>query len=448
MRHFPLIIVLSILALGCETRKADSTSTVVTADTLSFRKGSFGYDLAFLKKNEQVILLGTSSHSARVLIVPDYQGRVMTSTAGGDEGNSYGWINYDLVQSDSLLTHFNPFGGEDRIWIGPEGGQYSVFFKKGSPFDFENWQTPAVIDTQPFDLVSSDSVQATFKKSALLTNYSGFTFTFDIGRQILLWNDEDILREFGITVKNLQAVAFESKNSIRNTGPEIWKKKTGLISLWILGMFTPSDKTTIVLPYSPAADYKKKTGLISLWILGMFTPSDKTTIVLPYSPAADYKKKITDNYFGEIPPDRLVKSTERLFLKADGRHRGKVGIAPSIAKDIAGSYDADKHILTLIKFDLEKTADYVNSKWEIQKEPYRGDAVNSYNDGPLASGGQLGPFYELESSSPAKELKPGETLTHRHITLHLEGDESLLNEIAMKTLGVSLKDISNAFQTK
>ena len=415
MRHFPLIIVLSILALGCETRKADSTSTVVTADTLSFRKGSFGYDLAFLKKNEQVILLGTSSHSARVLIVPDYQGRVMTSTAGGDEGNSYGWINYDLVQSDSLLTHFNPFGGEDRIWIGPEGGQYSVFFKKGSPFDFENWQTPAVIDTQPFDLVSSDSVQATFKKSALLTNYSGFTFTFDIGRQILLWNDEDILREFGITVKNLQAVAFESKNSIRNTGPEIWKKKTGLISLWILGMFTPSDKTTIVLPYSPAADYKKK---------------------------------ITDNYFGEIPPDRLVESTERLFLKADGRHRGKVGIAPSIAKDIAGSYDADKHILTLIKFDLEKTADYVNSKWEIQKEPYRGDAVNSYNDGPLASGGQLGPFYELESSSPAKELKPGETLTHRHITLHLEGDESLLNEIAIKTLGVSLKDISNAFQTK
>ena len=415
MRHFPLIIFLSILATGCETRKAVSTSTAVKADSLSFKKGSFGYDLAFLKKNEQVILLGTSSHSARVLIVPDYQGRVMTSTAHGDEGNSYGWINYDLVQSDSLLPHFNPFGGEDRIWIGPEGGQYSVFFKKGSPFDFENWQTPSAIDTQPFDLVSSDSVQATFKKSALLTNYSGFTFTFDIGRQIHLWNDEDILREFGIVVKNLQAVAFESKNSIRNTGPEIWKKKTGLISLWILGMFTPSDKTTIVLPYSPSADYKKK---------------------------------ITDNYFGEIPADRLVTSNGRLFLKADGRHRGKVGIAPSIAKDVAGSYDAEKHILTLIKFDLEKNADYVNSKWEIQKEPYRGDAVNSYNDGPLASGGQLGPFYELESSSPAKELKPGETLTHRHITLHLEGDESLLNEIAIKTLGVSLNDISNAFQTK
>jgi hypothetical protein len=74
--------------------------------------------------------------------------------------------------------------------------------------------------------------------------------------------------------------------------------------------------------------------------------------------------------------------------------------------------------------------------------------VNSYNDGPLATGGQLGPFYELESSSPAKELKTGETLTHRHMTLHLEGDETLLNEIAVKTLGVSLKDISSAFQSK
>ena len=80
-----------------------------------------------------------------------------------------------------------------------------------------------------------------------------------------------------------------------------------------------------------------------------------------------------------------------------------------------------------------------------QKEPYEGDVVNSYNDGPLADGGQLGPFYELESSSPAKELKPGEMLEHRHITLHLEGDEALLNEIAKKTLGVSLKAVSLVF---
>jgi hypothetical protein len=87
----------------------------------------------------------------------------------------------------------------------------------------------------------------------------------------------------------------------------------------------------------------------------------------------------------------------------------------------------------------------VNSKWEVQKEPYRGDVANSYNDGPLAGGGQIGPFYELESSSPARELKPGEALTHRHITLHLEGDEAALDVIARKTLGVSLAEVKKAF---
>ena len=45
---------------------------------------------------------------------------------------------------------------------------------------------------------------------------------------------------------------------------------------------------------------------------------------------------------------------------------------------------------------------YVNSKWEIQQQPYAGDVANSYNDGPPAPGAKpLGPFYELESSSPA-----------------------------------------------
>ena len=414
MRHFTSIVLLSILAMACDSKKT-SQATKASADSMSYQKGSFGYDLDFLKKHKEVIVLGTPSGKARVAVVKAYQGRVMTSTAGGEEGNSYGWINYDLIHSDSLLDHFNPFGGEDRIWMGPEGGQYSVFFKKGSAFDFDHWQTPPVIDTEPFELVSADTTQATFSKAVSLTNYSGFTFHFDLLRQIVLWNDDDILREFGIALKDLQAVAFESRNSIKNTGPEDWKKKNGLISVWILGMFTPSGETTIVLPYEKSADYKKK---------------------------------ITDNYFGEIPSDRLIKTEDRLFLKADGKYRGKVGIAPAIAKNIAGSYDAEKHILTLVKFDLDRNAGYVNSKWEIQKNPYGGDAVNSYNDGPLAAGGQLGPFYELESSSPARELKAGETLTHRHMTLHLEGNESSLNEVSLKTLGVSLQEITGAFQNK
>jgi hypothetical protein len=34
--------------------------------------------------------------------------------------------------------------------------------------------------------------------------------------------------------------------------------------------------------------------------------------------------------------------------------------------------------------------DYVNSMWEDQKEPFSGDVVNSYNDGPTATGKTIG----------------------------------------------------------
>ena len=409
MKNLFLFISLTFFISACSNKKAQQVE--IRQDSI-LRKGSFGFDLAFLKKHKDVIVLGDSNSQAKIVIIKDYQARVMTSTALGESGNSYGWINYPLIQSGKIQPHFNPLGGEDRFWLGPEGGQYSLFFEKNVPFDFEHWQTPALIDTEPFDLVSVTDKEATFKKSASLINYQGYEFNFDIDRQIKLLSDTAIQQEFGILTDNLNVVAFESKNTITNTGKKSWSKKTGLLSIWILGMYNPSDQTTIMLPYKKSADFAKK---------------------------------VTDNYFGTIPSDRIFKSDSLLLLKGDGRHRGKVGIAPAIAKNVAGSYDAKRRILTLVKFDLDKHANYVNSKWEIQKEPYEGDVVNSYNDGPLADGGQLGPFYELESSSPAKELKPGEMLEHRHITLHLEGDEALLNEIAKKTLGVSLKAVSLVF---
>jgi len=93
----------------------------------------------------------------------------------------------------------------------------------------------------------------------------------------------------------------------------------------------------------------------------------------------------------------------------------------------------------------EGKIDYVNSAWKIQDNPYSGDALNSYNDGPLEDGSQMGPFYELETSSPAADLKPGESLSHIQFTLHLTGNLNRLDEVARKILGVSLDDIKNAF---
>ena len=85
--------------------------------------------------------------------------------------------------------------------------------------------------------------------------------------------------------------------------------------------------------------------------------------------------------------------------------------------------------------------------WEIQREPYGGDAINSYNDGPPAPGKPpLGPFYELETSSPALALKAGESYTHVHHTFHFTGPEADLDAIARAVLKVSIADIKGVFR--
>ena len=83
--------------------------------------------------------------------------------------------------------------------------------------------------------------------------------------------------------------------------------------------------------------------------------------------------------------------------------------------------------------------------WEIQKEPFAGDVVNSYNDGPPAPGAKpLGPFYELETSSPAAALAPGESLTHVHRTFHFQGEERDLDALARRLLGTGLERVRTA----
>ena len=131
------------------------------------------------------------------------------------------------------------------------------------------------------------------------------------------------------------------------------------------------------------------------------------------------------------------------YLRA---HAAELGINPKRSKAVVGSYDAGNKVLTLVQFTQPKAArDYVNSLWKIQKDPYGGDAANSYNDGAPSPGAKpLGPFYELESSSPAAALAPGRSLEHVHRTIHLSGPEPILNEVARATLGVSLEQIQKA----
>jgi hypothetical protein len=380
-------------------------------------KGTFGNDLAFIRKYMNEVVLSDTTGKAQVVVLPKLQGRVMTSTADGMSGLSFGWINRELFASGEILEHINVYGGEDRFWLGPEGGQFSIFFKKGVPFDLEHWFTPAEIDTEPFELVSKSRDRAILKKHMRLENYSGTVLSLRADREVRVLEKSEAQSLLGVSPGDeVKLVAYESINKVTNTGALAWKKETGLLSIWILGMYNPSPATTVVVPFNAG-------------------------------PEAELGPVVNDAYFGKVPSDRLVVAEGVLYFSGDGRYRSKIGLSPQRSKSALGSYDAVNKVLTIVQYNKPgpEVVDYVNSMWELQDEPYKGDVVNSYNDGPAEPGAEpLGPFYELETSSPAAALKPGRTISHTHRTFHLQGPEPDLDVVAKAILGVTTGQIESA----
>jgi hypothetical protein len=379
---------------------------------------SFDSDVAFLRQHTIVVVLGDPAGTAKVVVAPDYQGRVMTSTTGGADAPSFGWIGRAAVSAGKRQPHMNVFGGEDRFWLGPEGGQFALYFKKGDPFDLDHWQVPEAFDWGAWDIVNQSPTSARFHKRMTLTNYSGASFDIDVERTVRLIGQQEAISALGATAGGgIQMVAFESSNTIMNAGRQPWNQKTGAVSIWILGQLNPSPDTTIVVPISPG-------------------------------PAATLGIPVKDDYFGKVPADRLKVKEAAVFFRGDGQFRSKIGVPPRRALPIAGSYDAANHVLTIVTFTRPADArQYVNSMWAIQREPYGGDVINSYNDGPPAPGKPpLGPFYELETSSPALALGPGQHYTHVHRTVHLTGPEAELDTIARAALKTGLGEIKAAFR--
>jgi hypothetical protein len=380
--------------------------------------GSFGADVEFLKKHMDITVLSDKAGQAQVAVSAALQGRVMTSSAAGPKGLSFGWINRELIASGKKLEHFNPTGGEERFWLGPEGGQFSIYFAKGTAFDLAHWYVPAAIDTEPFEVVSKSAESAKFARKCQLANYSGTKFDVEIGREIKLLAAADVWPKLGVPeTAGVKMVAFESVNRITNAGKEAWTKNSGMLSIWILCMFNPSPATTVVVPIKAGTE-------------------------------KDLGPAVNADYFGRVPPERLIVKENVVFFSADGKYRSKIGVNPKRCKPLLGSYDATNKVLTLAQFTFDPSrTDYVNSMWEIQKEPFAGDVANSYNDGPPEPGKKpLGPFYEIESSSPAAALEPGKMLEHVHRTVHLMGPEKDLDAIAKATLGVGLDEIKSAFK--
>src|SRR5215510_3877664 len=178
-----IVVAIGLAATMCSRGTQPVTST---------RTAGFDTDIAFLRQHTKIVVLADPSGSAQAAVAPAYQGRVMTSTTGGSDAPSFGWIGRAAIASGQRQPHMNVFGGEDRFWLGPEGGQYSLYFKKGDPFDLDHWQVPESFDWGAWDIGSQSPTSVTFRKRMTLINYSGTSFDIDVERTVKMLSGSEV----------------------------------------------------------------------------------------------------------------------------------------------------------------------------------------------------------------------------------------------------------------
>lgn len=408
--NFSMTLLL-IFFVGC-------TQTNERSDKEQMPKGTFGYDLDFVASNTEVLVLKDKTGKSCLITTPEYQGRILTSTFNGLEGRSLGYVNHERIASKEMVPHTQGYGGEDRFWLGPQGGQFTIYFEPGDDFNFDNWFTPSPLDKESFEVIAANDSSVHYRKRMNLKNYKNTRFELELNRKIRFIARDKAKSLLGIPeINELKYVGFESNNEVVNTGKEAWKKETGLLSIWVLGMFPGG--STVVIPYKEGSE--------------------------------DSLGPIYSEYFveqlGNLDEKQIKTGKGTIFYKGSGNYIGKIGVGAMRAKPLLGSYDSENNVLTVVQYTLpENAADYVNSQWEHQEKPYRGDVVNAYNDGALDRQPNAEPsFYELESSSPAMELDPREKMAHYHRTFHFQGSKERLNMISQKLFGVGIEEIEAQF---
>jgi acetyl esterase/lipase len=396
-----LVVLVTIPVRGAES-KGDSMS--------------YGEACQYLSKHTLVVDLG-DGHGGHVAVCPEWQGRVMTSTCDGPAGTSFGFIHREFIEAGQPNPHFNNYGGEDRMWLSPEGGQFSLWFKPGEEQKLANWYTPPALNEGAFQVVASPPQSPTLRMSRRMRfeNASGTPFDLTATREVRLLDRVDLVGLFGesavaaMTGPGVKMVGYETINTIQNQGPPMAKPK-GLVSIWVLGMLNAGPEKVVIVPYRPGEE-------------------------------ADLGPVVKSDYFGPVPPERLKITPEAILFRADGHYRAKLGTSQKRARNVLGSIDFAGGVLSLVQFTMSddpSRQDYINNMWQVpQAKPYVGDVANTYNDGPPEPGKKgLGPFYEIESLSPTRALATGQSLVHHHRTLHIQADPATLARLSKEILGV------------
>ncbi len=363
-------------------------------------------DLLLLSQKAELIELSSPNGLSRLFISPQFQGKVLSSTNDGLQGYSQGWLNYEGIAQDHKNIG-SGIGGEERVWIGPLGGQHSFYFQQVKPIHDDNWKVPAPIDSEPFQLIDQSDSSVKLSKEFQLSNFIGTQFKLKLKRNIELLNNQKAYSLLNLkTLSNIKMVAYESSHTLINAGKNKWTTEKGLASLWSLNMLKGTNQSNVIIP-------------------------------LPYDISTDSIYK----YLSPIKDDRLFIKDQALIFKTDGKYRSKIGIPNTISPSIYGSYQPEINTLHIVQYQIDGEPLYFNSEVSEQENPYLGEAIPIYNHGPMdLSIGETNSFYEMESCSSMKELAPKDSLFHFHRMFHFTGSKKDLNQISKSLLGVDLME--------
>ncbi|MEO0733619.1 MAG: DUF6786 family protein, partial [Bacteroidota bacterium] len=286
-----------------------------------------------LTEHTATIELVTNNGQARLLLAPELQGRVITTTHGGERGVANGWFAADRLVAGQPLPA--GIGGEDRLWIAPLGSQFSFYYGQERPLREDNWAVPTTMDGEAYTVTDRDNYSVSLTKEMRLTNFVGTHFYLQAERTVRLLDTEESGRLLGLTVPTgLDFVAFTSENSLTNLGADSLTVDNGLVGIWSAGMFAGGDRAEIILPL------RKRASLDDLF-----------------------------QYFGPLGSDRLRLEDSTVYFRADGRYRSKIGIPPELAPAVYGAYDPDRQRLTIVQYQTTTATCYGNSTVSIQEEP-------------------------------------------------------------------------------
>ena len=245
--------------------------------------------LNYLVQKTSVIEL-YDQFGGRIAVSPEWNGRVLTSTGDGLDGDSFGCVNVQAIDAD----RYEDFGGEDLWTISPLVHSFGI----------ENIKEHKVI----------------LQRTLQMNDANGVHVEFLLSRSISLLSRQKIGDLFGNAVadslvqEDVSVVGFRTENTVRS------QEKAHVASRQ-RGMFNASPHTFVIVS-TPLVDF-----------------------------ALDPFPVETD-FLGGSPHGRIRHLPQALLIRADGHGQCQTTVPFSASPPIFGAVELRFGTLTLWMFDL------------------------------------------------------------------------------------------------